>query len=719
MAREAYKYLLFNLNKLPLYKDKNSGFILVGNEDYLRPDGELAALEFSPLGWADTLVKYGRNIKYWGLVRDMTVPMRFPKDGWDIIDNVFWVHGYEGLLYLGILKLDRSGLPYKYQNWYFSEINLVKYKKSDTDVSVEALEGGMSKIFKAYEDTDFEIDIDSDPEIKHGQLDGMFLIGSQTWLMGVQEWKAADLLEFAPTFPELANEGVSTGMAFFDTLLTEIFPLATYLNTSTNYFAINTSDDVLDLRLQGSFPLKLTQQRDSRYISIRLYVWNPAVGIGSQQIFYIFDQAVNGDLPLVQGETRQVTFDRTITLNPGDQVFWVINISLGTGTGQQSDWSIPTDGEYRAEYRNKFRTTYYSGLYPWTLFRRLVEKATEGQNIFSLDNVFCKSSFLENKKDIIITSQDAIRGIAGSKIVTSLSKFFKSMNHWCTSLGIEDNKLFLELYGYVFKQTEFIDLGEVSEAIDDVAEDLLFNTIKTGGPEVDYNDINGKFEVNQEQVWKTTVTKVAVELDLTTPYRRDPIGIEFARINFEGKTTTDNESDNDVFMINVESNETIGADGIPYFKLFRPAYTLIEGVGDPVGIFNVELSPKRTILNNLVRINGALDLQMYGKLITLASKVKNASLNTEGYSNVDEDAPIEVGTGSQLWRPHYLSFKTKLSKNVLPIIDAHQYEKIRFKVKGRTYFSFLFDGGVKPELNDVQGWKTLSSVENDLFKFNK
>lgn len=724
MSRQAYKYFLFGDDNLPYYKDEASGFILKGNENYLKPDNEDASLVYSPQGWGNTLVKYGRNLTYWGLMRDMTVPMTFPRDGWDIIEYVKWKYGYDAVLKLGILKLDRFNLPYTYANWYLSQLNLVKYKKNRTSCTVEAIEGGMSKVLKAFEDTVFDIDIDSDPEVKNILLDGMKLIGAQTWLMGVQEWLDANLVSFAPTFPRLATEGQSTGLTFSDTIQTNINNLSLYLNTSNNYFAINDGDVPQTLELTGSFPLKLKKKRDQSFISIRIYKWNPAIGLPSQAIYYIFDRNLNpGDTPFTfEGEVRQITINESIPMNPGDQLFWYVTISAGTNTGQQSDWEIPQDGEYRANYSSKFRETYAKGLYPWTVFKRLVEKMTEGQNIFTADGLLYKSSWLENKRDIIITSQDALRQLPGSKIKTSIKMFYKSMSHWCASMGVENDKLFIELYDYVFKPGPgyFLDLGELTDPDCVVAEDLLFNTIKTGGPVVEYGDVNGKYEFTQESSWKTTVTAVTKELDLTTPYRRDPLGIEFARINFEGKQTTDDQGDNDVFMINVQNNSETNDAGTVFQRLFRGPYTLILGVPDPEGIFNIELSGKRSILNNMAIVNAGMDDPQYGKLITLTSPEKNADLVTEGYSTVTERAPIVVGSGNAaLWRPYYISGKTNLPKNVLPLINANQYSRVRILNKGRSFYAYLWDGGVKPELNETQQWKMLSVKENDLLKFNR
>ncbi len=93
------------------------------------------------------------------------------------------------------------------------------------------------------------------------------------------------------------------------------------------------------------------------------------------------------------------------------------------------------------------------------------------------------------------------------------------------------------------------DLWEVKDFQVSVAEDLIYNTIKVGYPNQNYDDINGKDEFNTTHVYNTPLTRIAKELDLTSEYRADSYGIEFTRANLAGKKTTDSGTDNDVFII--------------------------------------------------------------------------------------------------------------------------------------------------------------------------
>jgi hypothetical protein len=123
-------------------------------------------------------------------------------------------------------------------------------------------------------------------------------------------------------------------------------------------------------------------------------------------------------------------------------------------------------------------------------------------------------------------------------------------------LGIENDVLVIEKTSYFFDKNVVIDLGEVSEFEITVADDLVFNTIKVGYANQDYDSVNGKDEFNVTQNYTTPHTRIVQELDITSPYRADSYGIELLRVNLDGKDTTDNKSDNDTFFLNVKRGGT-------------------------------------------------------------------------------------------------------------------------------------------------------------------
>lgn len=720
MSRKGFLFYLFNKNKKPLYTN-HLGFVLEGNDNYAKPDGQPAYLQQSPADWSTTQVKYARNTKYWGLNRDLISGLKFPGDGYTILKHVLNTEGYEGLIYLGVMKLDRYTLPYNYTNWHLTEINFVKYKESNSYIQVEALEGGMSKIFKAFENTKYEIEVATDPEHKNVLMDGINLRGRQNYIIGnvsMDPHTGNGFFTFFYLMVKENQEGASTGITLTDSPF--VHDDFSYPTEDSYLLGEDSLATDIDVEVSGVLKLRLDILRENPVIRMQVFKSNEDAPFPMDK-FDIYNPSGGDPLFTFSGETRDIPYSFTIPIGMKDRLFLHGDIGQGTNTGRPSAWTILEGSTMTVQYRNKYKPTYVKGLYLYRVLEKIVEQMIKDKVLLPTDTgVYFKSDWLKNKKDIIVVGGDNMRGLDTGKIVTSIADLYKSCNHWEAALGIENEKLFIEPMSYVFNESEeLVDLGEVENATNEIAEDLLFNTIKTGGPIIEYNDVNGKSEFNQEQVWVTPVTKATKELDLSTPYRRDALGAEFLRISRAGQVTTDDKSDLTVFMLNVQNNIEVDANGVSFQRLFRPAYATLTGIEDPIGVFNVELSPKTTIENHMGTINAIMD-KMEGQQVTMSSHAKNSELARTGYSNVDEDAAIIIGSGkAKRWQPRYINFTTKISQNLLPTLNLRPYGKIRFTIKGRLYFAWLMDGGVKPEINDKQTWKVLSHWSNDLSKFQR
>lgn len=717
MARKTFLYYIFSINKKPYYVNE-FGVVVEADSNWLKPDGQPAHLEFDPTGWKETLVHYARNITYWGLVRDMTVPMNFPRDGHLILKKLFDQFGFEAIAYLGMVKLDRLNLPYEYEPWYFSNINFVKYKRFKVTSQAEALEGGMSKLFKAYENQEYEIEFGSD--LKVFEMDGITLEGMYKYIIApyiFDPYVGNGLFNFNPLMIRDVVEGNSAGFEFTDSNFMQF--IVTDIPTSLNWFlyAIPANSQPITATIEGELKLRMNIFRDNSFISWRIIKSN-ALNHFPVVYYDIYNPAISDPPYTFAGETRTIPINVTIPMDPSDQLWIEVDIGQGTNTGRPCAWEVLDESFFKIKFKNKRETTYASGLYMIDLFKKLVEKITAGQTLLpTSDGLFYKSAWLQNKRDIIITCGDAIRGLPNPKIKTSISDFFKSANHFAASLGIENEKLFIELWDYVFKNDIIMDLGEVDDASYEVAEDLIFNSIRTGGPIEEYNDVNGRFEFNQEQKWKTPVVSFTRDYDLTTPYRRDCYGAEFLR-GLKDKDTTDDNADNDVWMINVQNNINVHpVFGFNYQKLYRPAYTAFSGA--PVDVFNTELTPKHTILNHGSKIKGLHDKELRTKQIELTSAEKNKELSTTlAGVTVDQDEPIGINNLiEEKFQPVYINFTTKVPENVLITMQNNSYGKIKFLVKGREFFAYLFDGSIKEGNHDKQKWKVISAKENDLSKF--
>lgn len=839
MARRSLLYFLFSEKKLPLYEDEN-GHILEGNENLQKPDGQPAHLKYSPEGWKDTLVKYARNIQYWGMFRNYTAPMKFVKDGAKILHRTMWALGIEAICYFGILRLNRTTLPYNYEITYLSDINFSKFKKNKRGVNIEAMEGGLSKLLKANESTVYEIPVDTDEQHIDVLMDGMEFDFNRN-LGVVPEQKLYAVPNYYLGLVETSREGNTTDVLFQDILPKQSSP---YPNEDwfLHFDKVTASASTLNFRIHGRVKMQFNEA-DTFVLRVEV---NDSEGSGSTQYDLI---NITGS-PRTAGTIEWFDVDETFPVPSGSRAH--MKIFTGSNTGSLLQLTV-LEGELLCDYVYRYKSTYVKALYPYRLLEKIIEKMTNG--VYGI-----QSSWLSAFKSIAITCGDALRGIVtdnsdpdnpvkGAVIKTSLLEFFKAMNRWGAGLGIEgvratvDDKLLFERFAYFFQSSILADIGEVSNAELIVAEDIMFNTINAGYEKQDYSDANGRYEMNQGQTWTTPGTKIVRELNLKSPYRADAFGIELLRINYEQKKTSDSSSDNDNFFLNITEDNTsdpgafsgevtgvhsysgtsnviydnvttgplftanaskdeftyngsapqtilfslsikptggggvtninvaIIKNGVPVssallpvgatngitspvsivsgdilsvqvggmagalnvnegtvsfsydvpgiYELYRPAYTAISGIPHPDSAFNTELTPKKSILENGAYIRSVLDLQD-GSLIKFSSADKNSEFSTTlGGVTVTEKEDIQIGTlPDRLFRPYYITFTTKVPVNLMALIKANPYGKIRFTVDGEIFYGFLFDGGIKIGMQDTQVWKVLSAPENDLLKFN-
>ena len=785
MARKSFLYYLFSKNKAPLYVDENNHVQEGDPGNYTKPNGQPARLQMSPDGWKDTLVKYARNLKYWGLFRDFTVPMRFVGDGAKILHNRMWSAGVEAITYMGIAKLDRTTLPYKYTNWYISELYFTKYKQTRTGVEIQAVEGGLVKYIKANENTAYEIPITTDLEKRFLEHDGVVLTNKSNYLFIDQlEIKNSEYGGFH-WLPFMFNnkEATAAGLTFQTQSLEDInlIPYADKLQ-STNWFAradtLNT--DVITAKIQGRIAIKCTRQDAANGLKLRFLRSNQ--DIANQNDYEVFSQT-----PLVGGEVYYQDVNINIPLQPGERLYF--EGFLGT-TGVNTDYQFLGESHLSITYDGRGRKSYIEFLTPERVLEKLLSALTGNQ-------YQAQSNFITARTDVAITSGNAIRGIKDylnpNKITTSLSDFFKAFGIYSIGLTVKDDKLIIEPLADFFKSSIIADLGEVDDVVIEPAEDMMFNRIRCGGEEIEYNDVNGKLEPNQGQTWEPPTKKVVKDLDIKNPYRTDPIGIELLRINYEGLTTTDTKDDGKPFMINIKTVSEVITQTVDFFssgvymtnpgnyeiapgstiritgstgnnndylvvatgtniiqfdpagppvvdetganititfltggvfKLNRPAYTALSGIPTQMqsSIYNLEFSPKTSILNNGRLIRSILDM-MDAELIKRTQADKNGDLSrTIGGVTIDEKADIQIGSlGDRLFLPYYITLRTKVPVNVIELINANPYGKIQFTYNGTVFYMFLMDGGIAPAKagkdNDAQTWKGIAATENDMKKF--
>lgn len=666
MSRRKFLYFLTDANG-KCYSVKNG---------VVTKSAERIPLKYSPSGWKDQSVKWVRNQIYHGLIPSYSIPLRFIKEAAQIVRNQLYKNGTEEVVYLVMFKLNKqTGV---HEGYFKGELNYVKFNDSENFFETNVTETGFYKMLKAYENTAFEIPMTNAVDI---EMDGLSLQKKTNFaIVDGYTFDGIHTLGFV----YVNEEGTSFGYVTGDSPLDNVAGWGGVETNDDRWILKNVSINPISFKIKGNFTYTITT------ITQNVHIY-----------FATSDHVVTD---LVASTTKvpgtySLSIDTTIVLNAGQRMFIICQKTEGitSSVGIQYD---QTNISFITQ--TKFKTTNVKAVNAADVADALVKKMAGDE--YSVDSTLLRTC------GIYLTCGDALRGIANSVLKTSWKDFYTSFNrNLCIAMDVVGKSVKVFPRETYYSGNVLYDLGEAADGSFSVKEEWMGSSIKVGYPNQDYDDVNGKDEFNNTHIYKTPLSRVTTEIDLTAKYRADPYGIEFIRINLEGKTTTDNKGDTDIFMLDV-----IIDGGI--YKLNRPSYSAITGVINTETIFNTRLTPKNILLNHGAWLHSVMWKQD-AKNFTYTTTEKNSLLSTTlNGKTITENADAVIGS---LANPYFypIEFKGKfiVPENVQQIINGN-YGKFQFRWKGNTWKGYLLEASQKPSGNEEQEWTLLLSIDNDLTK---
>lgn len=670
MSKRKFLYFLAD-SKGRIYKVKGG---IVTNS------AERIPLKYAPSGWQEQSIKWVRNQAYHGLIPSYSIPLRFIKESAQIIRNQIYKNGIEDELFVIVFKLNK--LTGKHEGYFKGEINFAKYSDTQNFFETNVTETGFYKMLKAYENTAFDIPMINAVDL---EMDGLALQKKSNF--AVVDGYTFDGL-YTVGLAYVNEEGTSFGYVTGNSPFNNLVGWGGAATNDDRWILKNVSDAPITFMIKGEMKFRMNTIPQSWGCRIEL---SSAPGIPAAVL-----------VPKQTWPTSDTTYivDTTLTIPAGARAF-IIGDKL-------PEYSVSQIGiqHYQSTIsfitQTRFKTTTIKIVNAADIADALVKKIAG--NDYSVD-----SNLLRNC-GIYLTCGDAIRGIANAVLKTSFKDYYNSFNrNLCIAMDVVGKvvKIFPRINAY--SGSIIYNLGEAVDGSFSLKEQWLGSSIKVGYPNQEYDDVNGKDEFNNTAIYKTPLSRVTTEIDLTAKYRADPYGIEFIRINLEGKTTTDNKGDTDIFMIDVVNDSGT-------FRLNRPAYSSISGVLNTNTIFNTELSPAKILLKHESWFRSIFWKQESNKL-THETSEKNALLSTTlNGKTVSENADILIGS---LQNPYFypIEFKGKfvVPDNLQSIINTN-YGKFEFTWLGNTWRGFLMEASQKPSGNEEQEFTLLLSIDNDLTK---
>jgi hypothetical protein len=539
-----------SLRKFLYYLLEEDGRSISVQNGVITSSGTKRPLNYSPIG--EMLFAWERNITKHGIVRNYGNEIATVLDGAMICRDAFYNYNINRKIFLLIQELK---LVYTddYWKWYYDylyrgELDLSTSRDSVDKFSVNIMEGGLFQLLKANEDTTYTFLFDE--ESVNISWPGLELFRTATYLFAGEIPKSIFGSIHTPNISFINSEGDAGGSAFFSQNLEQVSgSIGTYVSTSTNYFLINNSGETQTYRLHGTIKFLCTDNDIGASYRFDLY---KSDGTGT----LLFN---NSNLALVVGQEYTVPFDVNITLLNEEKLFW-INTYFGLFSPGSIDVAVNFSDDSRAviDFSNTYEETKSPAYTRKVIWRKLCEKVF-GNKDYGISTLF------END-DRILTSTEAIRGLPEPKIKISIGNFFKDVDSdLMAGMGIEPgvataslvagNRVSIESREYYYNDSDPIDLGEIKDLEVTYSADLISNRLKFGSPKPDIEDLNGRYDPNGSSEFISPENRVAGEYDMISPFKSGPYEIESIRVNLRAKDTTDDNRDNDIFVVVVERKQ--------------------------------------------------------------------------------------------------------------------------------------------------------------------
>lgn len=677
------------------------------------------AIKFAPKGWKDMQLTWERGYTYYGVFTNYTNPFEFAQDGATILRFIYYNDGIEAKTELLIEKHTLTVATWGYAEYYKGDIDFSRFNDKKNYVVIECMEGGFMAELNAKESTEYEIPVDTNANVIWVRMDGIELVGKSNW-SGLPNEVVTN--SGTPKIPTYVNY-LTSGQNLYTNYLTQILAGSTNFRIIQNHSDTVTQDVTLvhDYNYNAFIPMstpsaahftllyEIARDYDNALISKIIAYQSPiALAIGSSATYV--GQATN-----------------VISIPPKHSVIVSVRMYLTTGTGGAELFPSAYDctqlgSDIELSLLNKVLPTYIPAIRPNTLGQEITDKITTGYT-FNSDQATTYNNY-------VLTSGDALRNLTNSVIKTTFEDMFKAYDcMWNTAFRTNGvDKIFIDTKASVFDTiTTPYQLGEVATLEVMPLTSEMFAKLDIGYNPQNYDEINGKEEFNTKYQFQSALNRVKNAKNLVSPYRADMYGIELTRANLDEKKEADNETDNDVFWIDIEDTSagTVPSGypgaGQPYYDLYRDNPSYIQaGLISPTTAFNLRLSPKRRMNEHGNVIKSVLYPELTQTLtFTSSAKTTDGGVGLEWdngsvvYNEKDSEVVNDLD-GTPLFYPLIFKIKVKIPQNILSVLNTNPYRRMSFIYKGLTLYGFLVEMSDKPAFAQEQEYRLLCSTDNTL-----
>lgn len=553
--------------------------------------------------WDDVKLSFERS-DYGGVIKSFSTKFEFVGVSYSLIKQEYLTNYLSSSSSVVVYTINNSRLR---SEKFRCALDFSTLEDDGSTIFINAIDNTLASIIKSKKSTVYDIPVSDIKLAKPLLYDRLMMYNACNWII------TGETVETETTSYVTNTYTVESG-------LTKFFAVPIYIKDSGNIFNKNFVE-VYDVQKSTgaanedvSF-LKCLKPI-SCHISLKFSLWVHFSGAVSPINVYITRVRNNvglwltPSLSITEG-ANNISAEYDVDLQKGDLLQFQFSIPPGTVEIYQF---LPTTDEIKITFNAREDSVDLDIISPLQLLKSLI------QNIYG-SPVDCSISLNDRMINTLICAAESIRGLANAKIHTSYSKFADFMS---AEFGyvpvISSNSV-----AFVHRNSLFIN--EVVKSFGtnhsdfkfNVESALIYSSVKVGYDKQDYDSVNGRDEFRFTNEFTTGKTLTDNSLSLISPYRADAYGIEFLA-NKRGEDTTDDQSDNDVFIIGAIQD-------INNYYLDRTA--TITGILSPNTMFNAMFSPKAMLVANESYIG------VTAELLTFSSTEGNGDVVVNGISEKD------------------------------------------------------------------------------------
>ena len=704
--------------------DGRSNYVVNG---VVSSKGTPTPLPQAPVGWEDIAFGWGRDNAMHGLTRSFSKELSFVADGAAILREAYYNTNPDRQLFFLVQRLTleyTTTYKWKYETIYKGELDFTTAndKPEEAKFNIQIMQGGLSKLLDAAKDTVLSVPFDDDSGVlRH---DGV-IISNTVQVITEEQYGEAGSFYFQNHVLRLNLTTSETG--FFggarSTARTQINNSNSAIRGTGEYFFKATTATTVSVEFNLDFVLQYTPASPAPnpaavYKIVVRQIDESNVSTYQEELFSRTQaEGFNGSF------NATGSFDIDVAVGDELYLYAFCNVEGVSGDDQiRTVYSVNENTLFKASFSYRHPETFPKCFTRATAWRKLCKQ------IFGYEDYAVSTLFASD--DRLLFSGDSLRGIESPVLQTTISDFLKDADtDLFAGLGIEQGaaagsipageRAVIETRTHFYDESDPVILGEAKELSIIYAKDWVSNTIKSGWKEPTTEDVNGKYEFNASQQGSLPNKRVKKEYNLVSPYKAGPVEIEMLRINLDGKTTTDDDRDNDCFVIVGEPADTSITGDFAFEEdgnvITKPtAFSVAPG---SVITFTGTASNNSsfTVVNvsgNSIEVSEAVtDESTVSCTATVTGGPTVYNIKRESFDN--DDDPEDFGVPSPTtWYNYDLSPKRKLLRHgrwIASMMHNYGTEKVKFESGTRNISLKTIQGAVTIQENKDESISALGA----------